>query len=92
MENAGPQMHEIVLARLAPGKTIADLGAWIKGGEKGPPPASFLGGASPMEPGANNVFTVDLTPGNYALLCFLPDAKDGKEHLEHGMAKQLTVS
>jgi hypothetical protein len=92
VENAGPQMHEIVLARLAPGKTIADLGAWAEGGAKGPPPASFIGGTSPMDPGTNNVFTVTLEPGEYALLCFVPDAKDGKEHLAHGMAKQLTVS
>ena len=37
-------------------------------------------------------FTADLTPGNYALLCFVPDAKDGKPHLEHGMVKQFKIS
>jgi len=36
-------------------------------------------------------FTADFTPGNYILMCFLPDAKDGKPHLAHGMTKQITV-
>ncbi len=37
------------------------------------------------------VFTAELTAGNYVLWCFAPDAKDGKPHFLHGMAKQLTV-
>jgi len=36
-------------------------------------------------------FPVDLTPGTYALLCFAPDAKDGKAHTEHGMITQFEV-
>jgi len=39
--------------------------------------------------------TVDIpttfTAGDYALLCFVPDAKDGKPHLAHGMVKQFSV-
>ena len=31
-------------------------------------------------------------PGSYALICFVPDAKDGKPHAMHGMLKTLTVS
>lgn len=92
VENGGPQMHEVVLARLTPGKTFADFAKWAEGGAKGPPPAAFIGGASPMNPGEHNSFTTNLAPGEYALLCFVPDAKDGKEHLTHGMAKQVTVS
>ena len=34
---------------------------------------------------------VDLEPGEYGLFCFLPDAKDGKPHVAHGMVKQITV-
>jgi len=34
---------------------------------------------------------LDLAPGEYGLLCFLPDAKDGKPHFVHGMHKQITV-
>jgi hypothetical protein len=34
---------------------------------------------------------VDLEPGQYGLICFIPDAKDGKPHSAHGMTETLTV-
>jgi hypothetical protein len=92
VENAGPQLHEVALARLAPGKSLQDFIAWETGGEKGPPPVVLLGGVSPIEPGAAATFSADLTPGEYVLLCFIPDRGDGKPHLMHGMAQQLTIS
>ncbi len=92
VENGGHQAHELVLARLAPGKTIKDIERWEKGGEKGVPPVGALGGIAPMDVGEVGQFTVELTPGDYALICFVPDAKDGKAHLIHGMVKAITVS
>ena len=44
-----------------------------------------------MPKGAVVYLPVDLPPGEYGLYCFLPDAKDGKMHLEHGMITQITV-
>ena len=35
--------------------------------------------------------TADLKPGKYVLLCFIPDARDGRPHSAHGMAKEITV-
>jgi hypothetical protein len=35
---------------------------------------------------------MDLPPGEYGLVCFVPDAKDGKPHFMHGMITQLTIS
>ena len=57
----------------------------------GPPPAAAIGGVSGMLPGATPTFTVDLTAGDYALVCFIPDAKDGKMHLEHGMIQTFKI-
>jgi hypothetical protein len=37
-------------------------------------------------------FTADFVPGKYALICFLPDAKDGKPHFMHGMVQEVTVN
>ena len=91
VENAGPQPHELVLARLAPGKTIKDIEKWVRGGEKGLPPVSAIGGVAAMMANESGQFTVELTPGDYALICFLPDGKDGKAHLVHGMVKQIKV-
>jgi len=90
VRNSGKQTHELELARLLPGKTPADLAAWA---EKmaGPPPAHFLGGVSPIAPGHENELTLELTPGHYVMLCFVPDAKDGKPHLAHGMVHEFVV-
>lgn len=93
VENAGPQPHEIVITALPPGKTLQDFMAWEKGGEKGPiPTGKWLGGVVAMDAGGHAQFTATFTSGNYLLLCFWPDTKDGKPHLMHGMAKQISVS
>lgn len=91
VENAGPQPHEVALLRLAPGKTVADFAAWDAGGMKGPPPAEPIGGVVALDKGARASFTADLSPGEYGLLCFVPDTKDGKPHLAHGMIKTIKV-
>jgi hypothetical protein len=93
VENAGPQPHEFVLLRLAPGKTVQDFGTWATTGRmKGPPPAMPLGGIAVLEKGGSGQFSAELTPGEYGLICFVPDAKDGKPHLVHGMESQFKVS
>jgi hypothetical protein len=90
--NTATQPHELVLLRLAPGKTVQDFGTWATtGGMKGPPPALPLGGVGVIDGGGSGAFTADLTPGDYGLICFVPDAKDGKPHLMHGMMRQISV-
>lgn len=88
--NAAGQSHEILIAKLAPGKTPADLVAWVEKMD-GPPPALPMGGLSPIASGESNEIVVTLEPGEYGLLCFVPDAKDGKPHVMHGMMRQITV-
>jgi plastocyanin len=92
VENAGPQPHELVLLRLAPGKTTEDFGTWAEHGMKGPPPAEPIGGVTLLDKGGRGSFTADLTPGEYGFICFFPDSKDGKPHLAHGMMKSFKVS
>lgn len=91
VENRAAQPHEVVIARLAPGKTAADLLAWAET-MQGPPPAEMVGGTTGIGTGGANVVTIDFTPGEYALLCFVPDAGDGRPHVAHGMVRQITVS
>jgi hypothetical protein len=90
VENAGPQPHEFVLVKLAPGKSLKDFVTWVET-MQGPPPAVPLGGVGVVEKGGRGQFTVDLIPGEYGYICFVPDAKDGKLHLLHGMMKQVKV-
>jgi uncharacterized cupredoxin-like copper-binding protein len=88
--NRGPQPHELELVQLAPGKTAKDLMAWVAKPD-GPPPGNAIGGVTTLMPGMSGYFTATLAPGKYLMLCFVPDGKDGKPHLEHGMMKEVMV-
>ena len=90
LENDAVQSHEMFIAKLAPGKTAKDLVAWVEK-MQGPPPGEPIGGTSGMSKGQVVYLPVDLTPGEYGIFCFLPDAKDGKMHVEHGMITQIAV-
>jgi hypothetical protein len=92
VENAGPQLHEVMLFRLAPGKTLRDFQGWAMAGMKGTPPALPAGGIVGLDQGKHASFPVTLAPGKYILGCFVPDAKDGKPHAMHGMVQTVTVS
>lgn len=91
VDNAGDEPHELVVWRLPPGKSLADLLSWVDGGLAGPPPGKPIGGLSPVKAGGHGYFVTDLPAGDYALICFVPDDEDGKPHFAHGMAKQITV-
>jgi hypothetical protein len=86
-----PQAHEVLLVQLAPGKSLNDIMEWVAK-PNGPPPGKPIGGTVGIAPGKANLLEVDLQPGEYALICFIPDHKDGKPHFMHGMMKQITVS
>jgi hypothetical protein len=88
--NNGAQPHEVELVQLAAGKTAKDLMTWLATPD-GPPPGNAIGGVAAMMPGMSGYFMATLTPGKYLMLCFIPDAKDGKPHLAHGMMKEVTV-
>ena len=85
------QPHELELIQLAPGKTADDLMKWMEK-PQGPPPASGIGGVTPMLPGSTAYFTADLTAGEYVMICFLPDLKDPKKaHFMEGMMQTVKV-
>jgi uncharacterized cupredoxin-like copper-binding protein len=90
--NGAQQLHEIVVARLEPGKTMEDLLAWEIGGRQGAAPGQFVGGMSPLAPGDVGDFSMRFEPGTYGFLCFIPDAGDGRPHVAHGMMQTVTVS
>jgi len=90
VENSGPQQHEMVFVKLDAGKKGMDFVKWTDG-MKGPPPGSPVNGAGGLTVGQSNTIQVDLTPGTYALVCFVGDVKDKKPHFMHGMVKNITV-
>jgi hypothetical protein len=90
VENGGLQPHEVAMIRLLPGKTVADAMAWTQD-RRATPPFETAGGTVALSPGRENFMTLDLVPGDYVLVCFVPDAHDGKPHLAHGMIRELVV-
>ena len=90
--NDGDQPHEAVMFHLEAGKTGEDIAKWVSTGMQGPPPGAPVSGISAESPGKENLLLLDLQPGDYALICFMPDTKDGKMHAEHGMIYNFKVS
>ncbi len=86
------QPHEFTFFKLMPGKTAADIPKYVETGMQGPPPAMPLGGVAGVAAGTPSFYTVNLEPGEYAVVCFLEDAKDGKPHFVHGMIQQIKIS
>jgi hypothetical protein len=100
VSNQGAQVHEMVLFKLNPGKTLADAKAYLLTPPGTPPPAGpppfttvpGLGGVTGLSPQQHAWLNMNLTPGNYALLCFFPDTKKGGlPHALEGMTKEFTV-
>lgn len=92
VENSGPQLHEVTIEQLAPGKTLADWQRWAAAGMTGEPVARPVGGFIGPDKGKTGWFTIALAPGTYLFTCYVPDAKDGKPHVAHGMVREVTVS
>ena len=90
VQNTGAEPHEVGLAKLAAGKTVRDLEAWLKSFD-GPPPAELsAGGVSSLAAKTEAYFEVDLTPGDYVLFC-LVTAPDGRSHVAHGMIQHIHI-
>jgi uncharacterized cupredoxin-like copper-binding protein len=92
ISNAAPQAHEMVIVQLDSGATAQGFVHWVDTGMKGRPQVTPRGGVVGLAPGGSTYLVVNLPAGNYGLVCFLPDAHDGKEHTKHGMVKQIAVN
>lgn len=93
LTDTGKEPHEVQLFRLNSGVTTDQFQTALKN----PNPAEVLklttadGGVAAVDPGGTAESVMDLLPGQYYLVCFLPDA-NGIPHLVHGMVKPLTVN
>lgn len=89
--NTGSQVHEMAITRFPPGLGNRDLEAWGYGPHDHPAPGIASGGVTAVPPGARLVIQVDFEPGRYGLVCFVPDANDGRPHFMHGMQTEFDV-
>jgi hypothetical protein len=90
--NQDKETHDVTIAQLAPGKTVADLIFWAKHGQHGPPPLRGAdGGFGALGGNSHAWFTIGhLPPGNYAVACFISGA-NGIPDVAMGMAAGFTV-
>ena len=91
--NAGPQPHEVAILKLDSGVTIEQLRAMFAATTPpaGPPPFEETGGLQAIMPGTKGYMEVNLSAGNYAYICFVPDQATGQPHFALGMLRGFTV-
>ncbi len=91
--NSGTQVHEIGMASLASGATRDDVLAFLSGEAPAgaPPPFTDLSGTGLLSPGTRQTLAIDVPPGRYVLVCYLPDPDDGQQHFMKGMIHVVDV-
>ncbi|HUR69116.1 MAG TPA: hypothetical protein VM370_07700 [Candidatus Thermoplasmatota archaeon] len=92
VNNLGPHHHEAVLVKLTGDKKAQDFIAAFDENATGPPPLAVLSGIAPMDVHQHGYFTVDLTPGNWALICFESDSDESPPHFVVGMIQDFTIA
>jgi hypothetical protein len=85
--------HMLWVVRLDDGKSVSDLHRAAQAGERFTPWARQLGGPTFALPPRTSNVTLDLEPGNYALVCYTGSAREDRSryHLLQGMFRPLTV-
>jgi hypothetical protein len=92
--NDGGEPHQAQLAKLHPGVTADQIATAGAGGGDAAIVALFTaaGGPNSVPPqGGTASVTVNLTPGRYVAMCFVPSA-DGVRHYAKGMVQPFTVT
>jgi uncharacterized cupredoxin-like copper-binding protein len=90
--NHGEQPHELVLGKIAEGKTLEDVMSYLTTDDVGPDaPFTPIGGTPGLSTLHSQFVSFDLTPGEYVTLCFFPDPESGKPHIALGMVSHFTV-
>ena len=84
--NGGDEGHVMILVKMEDGATIDQV--LESEGEEG---AAEVFESDFATPGADLVVTADLTSGDWALLCPVPDA-EGTPHFAHGMIHEFTIA
>jgi hypothetical protein len=80
--NSGAELHHAIIAKLNEGATLDQVVKFFST-EKGPPPVDFDASevTAVLDRGGKQVETVELEPGSYALMCFMPDRAGSPPHV-----------
>lgn len=88
--NEGQEPHEVMIVKLADGKDVGDVLAFLHTLD-GEQPYANIGGFQAITPGQTGWLKLDLAPGNYVALCYVPGAETGELHFHMGMIQAFTV-
>lgn len=93
LRNEGSEEHHAMFMRLNPGKTTADFMHAAKDQDIAALFAisSSIGGPGSVDHGQASTVIIDLAPGEYVVICIVPDAQ-GMPHYKMGMLAALTVT
>jgi hypothetical protein len=95
--NIGDELHEISLARLAPGteapSSLAEMDRlWADAQFGGANAPVMVAGSHEIDPGETTHLDVDLTSGTYLVSCPFPDPATSEYHFSKGMIQVLVVT
>lgn len=88
--NEAQEIHEIMVLKLADGKNLHDVMAFLQTPD-GEAPYVNLGGFQAITPGESGWLKLDLEPGEYVVTCYVPGAETGDPHFAMGMIQSFTV-
>jgi uncharacterized cupredoxin-like copper-binding protein len=92
MVNHGHEPHQMQVVRLKDGVSYDQVQQALKQSPEAIfPLVEFVGGAGVADPGGTSAAILNLQPGQYLLICFIP-SPDGVPHLAKGMIAQLQVT
>ena len=91
VENVGIRPHELLIGRLAPGKTIEDVRRWDR--DRGAsPPFVYVGGLTPMSSGMTVQTRLMLQKGVYVVLCAMRHAGAREPDYQRGVMASFNVN
>ncbi|HEX4703564.1 MAG TPA: hypothetical protein VH352_15660 [Pseudonocardiaceae bacterium] len=94
---SGDELHESVFRPIRPGVTDAYISQFYDAFENGTalPPSPWTGiqaGLQALSPGRWAIVHIDLPPGPYALICYVPSDENGEPHGHMGMHHVMTLT
>jgi hypothetical protein len=91
VENAGARPHELMIARLKPGKTVDDVRRWDRD-RADVPPFVYVGGLTPMSSGVKAQMRLVLQTGEHVVLCTLRHAGARERDYQRGVMASFKVN
>ncbi|TAJ09664.1 MAG: hypothetical protein EPO61_06295 [Nitrospirae bacterium] len=92
LANQGRDIHQVLFLKLPPNKTAEDFRSAIEADwSQLPSWIQRAGGVNSVAPGQEARAIILLEPGDYVVICGIPDVR-GRPHVLHGMMRSLQVT